>query len=66
MSRFKKIKDGVIVDKSSLSIDSISYVKGEEKNSGLGYKTITGLEFEIANDMTFSIGFGLSDNDNNL
>jgi hypothetical protein len=39
---------------------------GEEKNQGLAYKAITGLEFEVANDMTFSIGFGLSDNDNNL
>ena len=27
----KKIKDGIVVDKSSLLIDSISYVKGEEK-----------------------------------
>ena len=39
---------------------------GEEKNQDLAYKAITGVEFEVANDMTFSIGFGLSDNDNNL
>jgi opacity protein-like surface antigen len=39
---------------------------GEEKNQGLAYKAITGVEFEVANDMTLSIGFGLSDNDDNL
>jgi len=39
---------------------------GEEKNKGIAYKAITGLEFEIDNDMTLSIGFGLSDNDDNL
>jgi hypothetical protein len=39
---------------------------GEEKNNGIAYKAITGLEFEVANDMTFSIGFGLSDNDNSF
>jgi hypothetical protein len=39
---------------------------GEEKNRGIRYKAITGLAFEVANDVTFSIGFGLSDDDNNL
>jgi hypothetical protein len=39
---------------------------GEEKKQGFAYKAITGVEFEVANDMTFSIGFGLSDNDDNL
>ena len=39
---------------------------GEENNSGIAYKAITGLEFQVANDMTFSFGFGLSDNDSNL
>jgi opacity protein-like surface antigen len=39
---------------------------GEEKNQGIAYKAITGLEFEVAKDMTFSFGIGFSDNDNNL
>jgi hypothetical protein len=39
---------------------------GEENNHGIAYKAITGLEFEVANDMTFSIGVGFSDNDDNL
>jgi len=39
---------------------------GEEKNQGLAYKAITGLEFEVAKDMTFSFGIGFSDNDNKL
>jgi len=39
---------------------------GEEKNNAIAYKAVTGLEFEVANDMTFSIGVGFSDNDNNF
>jgi hypothetical protein len=39
---------------------------GEDKNNDIAYKAITGLEFEVSNDITFSIGFGLSDNDNSL
>jgi hypothetical protein len=39
---------------------------GEEKKQGLAYKAITGLEFEVAKDMTFSFGIGFSDNDNKL
>jgi len=39
---------------------------GEEKNNGIAYKVVTGLEFEVANDMTFSIGVGFSDNDDNF
>lgn len=38
---------------------------GEENNRDISYKAVTGLEFEIDNDMTFSIGLGVSDNDNN-
>lgn len=37
---------------------------GEETNHGLSYKALTGLEFEMDNDVSFSIGIGLSDNDN--
>jgi hypothetical protein len=36
---------------------------GEEENHGMAYKASTGLAFEIANDMTFSFGVGLSNND---
>jgi hypothetical protein len=39
---------------------------GEEKDHGLAYKAVAGLQFEIANDVTFSLGFGTSDNDNSL
>jgi len=39
---------------------------GEEKNNGIAFKAVTGLEFEVAQDMTFSIGVGLSDNDDNF
>jgi len=39
---------------------------GEEKDHGLAYKAVAGLQFEIATDVTFSLGFGTSDNDNNL
>lgn len=38
---------------------------GEEKNHGLAYKAVAGLQFEIATDVTFSLGFGTSNNDNN-
>ncbi|WP_295027813.1 outer membrane beta-barrel protein [Shewanella sp.] len=36
---------------------------GEEKNHGIGYKAVTGLEFEAANNMTISLGYGISNND---
>jgi opacity protein-like surface antigen len=39
---------------------------GEEKNQQIAYKAIAGLEFEVADKMTFSIGVGLSDNDDHL
>ncbi|MBA6365041.1 hypothetical protein H4J42_14960, partial [Colwellia sp. BRX8-8] len=39
---------------------------GEEKNQQIAYKAIAGLEFEVAEKMTFSIGVGLSDNDDHL
>ena len=39
---------------------------GEEKNNAIAFKAVTGLEFEVANDMTFSIGVGFSDNDDNF
>jgi len=38
---------------------------GEEKNHGLAYKAVAGLQFEVATDVTFSLGFGTSNNDNN-
>jgi hypothetical protein len=38
---------------------------GEEKNHGLAYKAIAGVEFEIFKDVSFSLGFGTSNNDNN-
>ena len=38
---------------------------GEEKNHGLAYKAIAGVEFEIVKDVSFSLGFGTSNNDNN-
>lgn len=39
---------------------------GEEKNHGIAYKAVTGLEFAVANDVTFSLGFGVSNNDDNF
>ncbi len=39
---------------------------GEEKDHGLAYKAVAGLQFEIVKDVSFSLGFGASDNDNNL
>jgi len=39
---------------------------GEEKNHGLAYKAVAGVEFEIVKDVSFSLGFGTSNNDNNL